>query len=443
MGSSFSATRRPAIKKFAGKGGLGKGSPPIRVFRSLRYTNYALFWSSDLIASVGQFIREVALYWFAYEITGSAFALGILGFCEATPRLLLGAVGGVIVDRYDRLRLLTGIQILCCLPAFGMALLYFLGILRFWHLAVLETLLSIIRSMNPIAGQSILRELIPEKELTNGVALYSVGFNSARIIGPSLGGILILWIGVGGCFMLYGASLLCSGLELLAVRLPRTRGPGSGGDIVREIKEGFRYIAGEPLVLGSILSAYILSVFVGTFQRFLPVFAKEVLDVGPQGLGLLMAAPGVGAIFSLLFLASAGERWNRETLLWLSAKATPLLLILFCLSRDLWLSVVLLALVGGGQIVFRTVSRLIIQVEAPRDLLGRVMSVFLMDQGMRSVGSVVMGTFATLFGVALGLALTSTISIGLTAFTLHRLLRGGKERRLERVTTERNERQSE
>jgi MFS family permease len=125
------------------------------------HKNCALFWSSDLIASVGQFVREVTLYWLAYEITGSALALGILGFCEAAPRLLFGAVGGVIVDRYDRLRLLTGIQFICCLPVLGLAILYFTGILAFWHITVLETLWATIRSMNPTAGQSMLRDLVP------------------------------------------------------------------------------------------------------------------------------------------------------------------------------------------------------------------------------------------------------------------------------------------
>ena len=157
------------------------------------------------------------------------------------------------------------------------------------------------------------------------------------------------------------------------------------------------------------------------------VFAKDVLNVGPDGLGLLMAAPGVGAVLSLIVLGALEERWSRRTLLWVSAKATPLLLLLFCLSRNLRLSVFLLGLFGGMQIIFRTVSRLIIQVEAPRELLGRVMSVFLMDQGMRSFGSIVMGAFVAAFGAALGLALTSVASMTLTALTFWRLLGTNKK----------------
>jgi len=331
-------------------------------------------------------------------------------------------VGGVIVDRYDRLRLLTVIQFLCALPVFIMVMLYFAGLLQFWHMAVLETVLSMIRSMNPTAGQSLLHDLVPEDELMSAVALYSLGFNSARILGPSLGGVLMLWINVGGCFIFYGIALLVSAFELLLVRLPNNPAPGAGSHWLQEVKEGLNYIGGAPLVLSSTLAAYALSIFVGTYQRFLPVFAKDILQVGPEGLGALMAASGVGAVFSLLFLDAAGRRWRRETLLWFSTKATPLLLIFFCMSKIFWLSVLLMGLLGAAQILFRTVSRLIIQVEAPRELLGRVLSVFLMDQGLRSVGSMVMGTFATIFGAALGLSLCSVFSMALTAVTFYRFL---------------------
>jgi hypothetical protein len=170
------------------------------------------------------------------------------------------------------------------------------------------------------------------------------------------------------------------------------------------------------------LAAYALSAFVGTYQRFLPIFAKDILKTGPAGLGALTAASGIGAVLSLVFLDAVGRRWRRETLLWFSSKVTPLLLVLFCLSRSLWFSVLLMGLLGAAQILFRTVSRLIIQVEAPRELIGRVMSVFLMDQGMRSIGSMIMGAFATIFGAALGLSLCSVVSIGFTTLTFYRLI---------------------
>ena len=353
-------------------------------------------------------------------------ALGILGLCGAAPRLLLGALGGVLVDRYDRKLLLILIQFSSTVPAFIFLALYFWGALEFWHLLGLEILFGSIRSINPSASQSILGELVPREHLMNAVSLYTIGFNIARIMGPSLGGILVIWIGIGGCYAVFAASLILSGVGMSFIRARDAKTVDPAQDFLREFKEGFQYVWDSPVILSSIVAAYTFAVFVVTYQSFLPVFAKEVLAVGPDGLGLLMAAPGVGGIACLTFLAAAGERWNRAMLLWITTTVTPIFLILFCLSPIFWLSVVLLALVGAGQVSFRTISRVIIQIEAPRDLLGRVMSVFNLDQGMRSVGSIVMGASATILGASLGLALTAAASLIVTTTLFYRLL--GKRR---------------
>ena len=265
-------------------------------------------------------------------------ALGVLGLCEATPRLVLSAIGGALVDRYNRLRLVILIQFFTAVPIFIFIGLYLAGVLEFWHILTLQIVTSVVRSINPSASQSLIRELVPDQELMSGVALFSIEFNFARIVGPSLGGVLILWIGVGGCFLVYGVSLILAGLGLLFVDLPPAeRGKGEE-NLFSEVKEGFQYILQAPLILSSIAAAYILSIFVGTYQRFLPVFAKEILNVGPEGLGILMAAPGLGAVASLFFVGTVGEQWKKETMLWVTTILTPIFLILFCLSSSFWLS---------------------------------------------------------------------------------------------------------
>ena len=208
--------------------------------------------------------------------------------------------------------------------------------------------------MNPSAAQSIISELVPRGDLLNAVSLYTVGFNLARIMGPSLGGLLVLWIGIGGCYAAFAASLVVSGLGMMLIRSNSQRVVNLEQNFLREFKEGFQYVWASPVILSSIVAAYTFAVFIVTYQGFLPVFAKEVLEVGPGGLGLLMAAPGIGGIASLTFLASAGERWNRAKLLWITTTVTPIFLILFCASPDFSLSVVLLAVVGAGQVSFRT-----------------------------------------------------------------------------------------
>jgi predicted MFS family arabinose efflux permease len=375
-----------------------------------------------LLGSVGHFVQEVALFWITYEITGSAMALGILGLCSAAPRLVLGALSGVLVDRYDRKLLLILVQFFSVIPTVIFLAIYIFGTLAFWHLLVLEILSRSIRAINPSAAQSILAELVPREDILNAVSLYTVGFNIARIAGPSLGGVLIIWIGVGGCYAAFAVTLMLSGVGMLFIHPNVDHAVKREQNFLREFKEGFHYVWHAPVILSSIVAAYTFAVFIVTYQSFLPVFAKEVLQVGPEGLGLLMAAPGLGGIASLSFLASVGERWNRAMLLWVMTTTTPIFLMLFCASPIFWLSVVLLTLVGAGQVCFRTISRVIIQIEAPRNLMGRVMSVFNLDQGMRSIGSIVMGASATFFGASLGLALTAAASLIVTTALFYRLL---------------------
>jgi len=375
-----------------------------------------------LLGSVGHFIQEVALFWITYEITGSAMAQGVLGLCSALPRLILGALSGVLVDRYDRKLLLILVNFVSAIPIVIFLAIYTFGTLAFWHLLVLEILSGSIRAINPSAAQSILAELVPREDVMNAVSLYTVGFNIARIAGPSLGGVMILWIGIGGCYATFAVTLLLAGVGMLFLRTKKEPPAKRDDNFLREFKEGFHYVWHAPVILSSIVAAYTFAVFIVTYQSFLPVFAKDVLQVGPRGLGILLAAPGLGGIASLSFLASVGERWSRAMLLWVMTTTTPIFLILFCISPIFWLSVLLLTLVGAGQVCFRTISRVIIQIEAPRTLMGRVMSVFNLDQGMRSVGSIVLGAAATLFGASLGIALTAGVSLVITTALFYRLL---------------------
>ena len=403
--------------------GAGRGNHRIRTFRSLLHRNYALLWSSDILTSLGQLIRDVALYWLAYEITGSALALALLGLCEATPRLILAPFLGVLVDRYNRLRLLILVQILTAIPVLGLVIVYFAGILEFWHILALEILYSIIKGINPSASQSLIRELVPREEIMNAVALFSIAFNIARVLGPSMGGVLIIWIGAGGCFLVNAGFLLVSGCELLLIHIPKEEMGSGGKHFLREVKEGVQYIWHEPVIFTAIGAAYVLAVFVTTYQRFLPIFAKEILEVGPAGFGVLMSAPGIGALLSLTFIATMSDERRKEVILWVLVTVPPTFLILFCMSSSFPLSVCLLAGVGAGQAGYRTMARVVIQTRVPHGFLGRVISVFQMDQGMRSVGSMLLGTLATLWGVSVGLTLSSILSLVLTSIMFFHLLK--------------------
>ena len=178
----------------------------------------------------------------------------------------------------------------------------------------------------------------------------------------------------------------------------------------------------QPLILSSVIAAYTFAVFIVTYQSFLPVFAKDVLQVGPRGSAYCWQRRDWAASHRLVSSPRSANAGTAPCCLWVMTTTTPIFLILFCFSPIFWLSVALLTLVGAGQVCFRTMSRVIIQIEAPRTLMGRVMSVFNLDQGMRSVGSIVLGAAATFFGASLGIALTAAASLVITTALFYRLL---------------------
>ena len=317
-------------------------------------------------------------------------------------------------------------QFLSAVPVCVMVLLYYLGVLEIWHLIVLEVAVSAVKSASPSATQSLIRELAPENHIMNAVSLSSMGFNAARIVGPSLGGLMVVWLGVGGCFLLDALVLVIAGCEMLFIRRPRQKTAQARQDFMLEIKAGLHYIAHAPTILAILGVAYSGSILVGTYQRFLPVFARDVLDVGPQGLGYMVSAPGIGAILTLLVLAGRAEKGETRVLLWATGILGPLAIVFFCMAPSLWLGLLLLSLIGAGQVGFRTLARVVIQYDVPSELLGRVTSVFAIERGLNSVGSVVLGGFIAAFGAAFGLGLAAALSLALTLAFFYRFFSPGR-----------------
>ena len=348
-------------------------------------------------------------------------SLGILGLCSALPRLILGALSGVYVDRYDRKLLLILVNLVSAVPIAIFLAIHAFGTLAFWHLLVLEILSGSIRAINPSAAQSILAELVPREHVMNAVSLYTVGFNIARTAGPSLGGVLILLIGIDGCYAVFGVTLILAGVGMLFIHTNKEPPIKREENFLREFKEGFNYVWHEPLILSSVIAAYTFAVFIVTYQSFLPVFAKEVFKSARRSRHTASSAR-IGRHRLLQFPrvrwrtleprhAAVGHDHNDPDL----SHSLLRLANLLDFGR-------LLTLVGAGQVCFRTISRVIIQIEAPRTLMGRVMSVFNLDQGMRSIGSIVFGAAATLFGASLGIALTAARTLIITSALFYRLL---------------------
>jgi MFS family permease len=360
----------------------------------------------------------MAQSWLVWTMTGSPFLLGLVGFCQALPRLLLGAVGGVIVDRLERRRLLMSTQILAMAQAFGFWALVYFDRIEFWHVLLLVLFLGTVNTLNQTARHSLINGLVPREHLMNAIALNSSLANLAKILGPSLGGILISIIGVAGCLFINALSFLAIIFTLVIMKFPAVAGAAKEqGSFWFEVSEGYHFVREQQRLFAVILLTYGVALVGSPYTRFLPIFATDILHAGPSTFGLLLAAPGVGAVLAGLGIASLGRVRRRMHFVAVSVYAFSLSLILFSFSRSLPLSMLFLVMVGASNIAIRAVANGIVQMETPPHLLGRVLSLFFMDKGLWSFGTLFIGTVAHWVGTPPAIAI-SGVACALAASAL-------------------------
>jgi MFS family permease len=374
---------------------------PAFMLRALGHRNYRLFFSGQSVSLIGTWMTRIATSWLVYRLTGSALLLGVVGFAGQLPSFLLAPFAGVLVDRWNRHRLLVVTQVLAMLQSLALAILALTGLIRIWHVVLLSILQGVINAFDMPARQAFVVEMVEKREdLANAIALNSSMVNAARLLGPSIGGLIIAAVGEGWCFMLDGVSYLAVIASLLAMRVtPRPVKQGKQANIREQFREGWRYVYGFPPIRKVLMLLALVSLIGMPYTVLMPVFANEILHGGPNTLGLLMAASGVGALTGAMFLAA------RKSVLGLG-KYIPLMtgafgagLIAFSLSRALWLSLLLMVLTGLGFMVQMAVSNTLIQTIVEEDKRGRVMSFYTMAfMGTAPFGSLLAGTAAERIG---------------------------------------------
>jgi predicted MFS family arabinose efflux permease len=367
--------------------------------RSLRHRNFRLLLLGALLSATGDFMQNIAQSWLVWQLTRSPFLLGVVGFFDTVPRLLFGAFGGAIADRVDRRRLLMLTQTLGMVQAFIYWLAVYFEFIAFWHIAVLAFFLGAVNTVNQLARQSLVNSLVPREDLFNAIALQSSVFNLSKILGPSMGGVLIALVGIANCFFVNAVSFLALILTLVLMELPPWVAPVKIKGIWSEIQEGYRYLRGNRRLFSIVWLSYVVALVGAPYGRFVPMVATNILHVGPTGFGLLMAAPGAGATLSALCLASMGTL--RPGILWICSCVLgfALFLGLFAFSHSFVFSLAMLALVGFCFIAFRASANTAIQSETPPALLGRVLSLFFMDRGLWSLGGLLIGLSASAIGI--------------------------------------------
>jgi MFS family permease len=370
------------------------------IFRSLKYRNYRLFFGGQSISLVGTWIQRIATPWLVYHLTGSALLLGVVGFAGQIPTFLLSPFAGVLTDRWNRYRILIVTQILAMMQALVLAILFFMGTIEVWHIIVLSVLLGCINAMDIPARQSFVIDMVGKKEdLGNAIALNSSMVNGARLLGPSIAGVLIASAGEGTCFLVNGLSYLIVIATLLKMKVEPGKINNKNKNVLKELKEGISYTFGFPPIKSVILLLGLISVMGMPYAVLMPVFAKEILHGGSHTFGFLMAASGLGALTGAIYLASKKSVLGLERIIPLSAGVFGIGLIAFSLSRFFPLSLSLMVITGLGMMLQLASSNTILQTIVDDDKRGRVMSFYTMAFiGTAPFGSLMAGALANILG---------------------------------------------
>ena len=372
------------------------------VFRALRYRNFRVFFFGQGISLTGTWMQYVAMSWLVYRMTNSAFMLGVVGFSSQIPTFILSPFTGVLADRHNRYKMLLLTQALAMLQAFILAFLILTGNIAVWHIIVMGIFLGCVNSLDMPARHSFILQMIEEKEnLGNAIALNSMMFNFARLIGPSIAGVLIAAAGEGLCFLVNAVSYLAVIASLFAmdkgVKIRKNKKEDYG--IFKDLKEGFNYAFRFQPIRQILLLLGIIGLMGMSYAILMPVFARDVLGGGPHTLGFLMAAVGSGALAGTAYLASRKSTITLGNILPVSAGMFGLGIVLFSFSHNLWLSLGLLFFSGFGIMVQMAASNTILQTIVDDDKRGRIMSFYTMAfMGMAPLGSLLAGILASKIG---------------------------------------------
>jgi MFS family permease len=368
--------------------------------RALKHRNYRLFFSGQSVSLIGTWITRIATSWLVYRLTNSALLLGLVGFCGQIPTLLLAPFAGVVIDRWDRHRILVWTQVLSALQSLALAVLALSGTITVEWVLFLQVVQGVINAFDTPARQAFVVQMIEDRaDLPNAIALNSTMVNGSRIIGPSIGGIIIALVGEGWCFMIDAISYVAVIGSLLAMRVTRTAPRTSSESILGELRTGFRYVTGFPPVRTALILLAIVSAMGMPYTVLMPMIASQVLHGGPHTLGFLMTATGVGAVAGALYLASRTTVLGLGRVMVVATLAFGLGIIGFGLARSLWIALLLLPIAGAGFMVEMASTNTILQTITQEHLRGRVMAFYAMAfLGTAPIGSLLAGVVADRIG---------------------------------------------
>ena len=392
-------------------------------FRALKHRNFQLFIAGQLVSLIGTWMQTTAQLWLVYRLTGSAALLGVFGFANQIPMLVLASVGGYVGDRYSRHRGVIATQTISMLLAFLLAGLTLTHLIDKWSLIGIAFLVGIVNAFDVPIRQSFFVHMVGKEDLPNAIALNSSIFNGARVVGPAIAGFAISWIGEGWCFVLNGVSFLAVIFALLAMKIEPQEPNTSQESPLQSLLSGFRFAMKDRPIRSTLLLLSMLSLLGLQYSVFMPIFAKDILHSGAQGLGLLMSAAGVGAVLGALQFAARTSYKGLAKWIAVMSVICSCGLIVFSQSKAFWLSSVVLFIVGFAATSQMAATNTTVQNRSPEQLRGRLMAVYAtMFMGVQPIGALMAGGIARKIGAPATLAIFGALVLVGSLFFLFRVV---------------------
>ena len=384
------------------------------MFRSLRHKNFRLFVEGQSLSLIGTWLQMVALTWLVYKMTNSALMLGIVGFAGQLPMFVVAPFAGVFADRWNRHKMLLLTQSFALLQALLLTILVFLDVVQIWHIIILSIILGLINAFDMPIRQAFVFDMIEDhkEDVGNAIALNSSMVNAARLIGPSIAGILIATVGEGWCFLVNSISFIAVVVSLLRMQIKTKPKPIKDFKIYQQLKEGFSYSFNFAPIKNLILLLALVSLFSTSVTLLAPVIAKDYLKGSADTYGFLIAAYGSGALLGAIYLLNKNNVLGLGRIIALAVTVFGISLIFFGFSRIFFLSSILMFFAGTGMMLQIASTNTLLQTISEENKRGRVMSFYTMAfRGMSPFGSLIAGSLGNSIGAPATLVLSGGISL--------------------------------
>jgi MFS family permease len=373
-------------------------------FIALKHKNFRYYWIGMCISLIGTWMQNIAQPWLAYTLTNSPFLLSLIGILQFTPMLIFSLFAGVIIDKFSKKKILMFTQTSSLIITLILAILVWRGKIQYWHILVMATALGIINTVDMPSRQSVVIELVGKEELMNAIALNSMVFNLARIIGPALAGIVMGYAGIAVCFFANAISFAAVLISLIFIKLnPVVRKPKDRANVLKEIKDGLKYIYSKKVLLYTVLVLAVVGTFAPNFNVLVPVFAKDILNQDEAGFGILMSFMGAGSFLGAMFIATLSKSGPKSFIIYIVPLIVGVSLIITGYTNIYLLTGILLAVTGFFFISFTSSANSTLQLNSSNEYRGRVMSVYtLVFSGSTPLGNLYAGLFAEHFNARIG-----------------------------------------